>query len=814
MKRRKKISDTTINSEDFLIPYEIKKSIFGFVLLIIGILVGLSVFFYYSSDYTYIQNISLKDFFYLIDPNSDISELAKKVHNPLGLIGAIVANVLINNLFGYFSITLPIVVAYWGIIILFKLNNYRKNFFYSMLFISVGLLLATMLGILSNGSGVFLERKELYGLVGKLLGQLLIKLIGAAGGIMIIVSTIIIISIVILRIDISELLQKLFTKILTIYSNLSLKLKSIFNRRSEKSNQKNENRAKEKPTLKTVIKTGEAKIEIVDNSNGELHQPEIQESEIQPARQKQIEIKVKSGQSTTDKTTEIEPDFYGAGFEPWDESLPFKQPQLDLLDPPTQIQNINQEELTKKAENIKNKLQIFNVKIEEIKITPGPVVTLYEVVPSPDVKINEITRLKDDIALALKAKGLRLIAPMPGRGTIGVEIPNDIPESIIVRNVFSTPKLKDSKYNLPLVIGKTVTGDIFIDDLTDMPHLLIAGSTGSGKSVGINTIIHSLLFNVHPARVKFVIIDPKRIELAAYKRLKQHYLAICPDINETIITTPENAVTVLKSLEAEMDKRYDWLSKLDSRNINEFNEKISKLKIKEKDGVQLHHLPFIVLIVDEFADLMLTAGKKIEDSIARLAQMSRAAGIHLIFATQRPSVNVIGGNIKANFPARIAYKVFTKIDSITILDQTGAEQLLGKGDMIYSKNDNLVRIQNAFITEHEINRVLDFIEKQEGFKSPYILPSVANPREGNQFGNSLGDFDELTREAAEIVVQHKIASVTFLQRKLKIGYARAARIMDDLEQLGIVGPAQSGKNRLVNIDDKLELDELLSSFGL
>lgn len=814
MKRRKKISDTTISSEDFLIPYEIKKSIFGFVLLVVGILVGLSIFDYHPSDYTYIQNISFKDFFFLIDPNSDVSDLARKVNNPLGLVGAIVANTLINNLFGYFSITLPIVVAYWGIITLFKLNNYRKHLFYSILFISVGLLLATMLGILSNGSEPFLDRKELYGSVGKLLGQFLIKLIGAAGGIMIIVSIIIIISIIILRIDISILLQKLFINALAASSALSLKLKLIFNWKKGKLAQKNNIRTREKTSPKTIIKSDDAKIEIVNNSNEDIQQPEIIESDNKLTRQKPIEIKVKNEQPVVEKTPEDDSDFDEDGFEPWDESLPFKQPQLDLLDPPTQIQNINQEELTKKAENIKNKLQIFNVKIEEIKITPGPVVTLYEVVPSPDVLINEITRLKDDIALALKAKGLRLIAPMPGRGTIGVEIPNDIPESIIVRNVFSSPKLKEIKYNLPLAMGKTVTGEIFIDDLTDMPHLLIAGSTGSGKSVGINTIIHSLLFNVHPAKVKFVIIDPKRIELAAYKRLKKHFLAICPDINETIITTPENAVTVLKSLEAEMDKRYDWLSKLESRNINEFNEKISKLKIKEKDGVKLHFLPYLVLIVDEFADLMLTAGKKIEDSIARLAQMSRAAGIHLIFATQRPSVNVIGGNIKANFPARIAYKVFTKIDSITILDQTGAEQLLGKGDMIYSKNDNLVRIQNAFITEHEINRVLDFIENQEGFKSPYILPSVANTREGNQFGSTNGEFDELTREAAEIVVQHKIASVTFLQRKLKIGYARAARIMDDLEQLGIVGPAQSGKNRLVNIENKSELDELFNSYGL
>jgi len=420
--------------------------------------------------------------------------------------------------------------------------------------------------------------------------------------------------------------------------------------------------------------------------------------------------------------------------------------------------------------------------------------------------------LKDDLALALKARGIRLIAPMPGRGTIGVEIPNDSPEIVRALSIFGSQKYQSTNYPLPLAMGKTADGDIFIEDLTTMPHLLIAGATGSGKSVGINTIINSFLFKLHPSKVKFVLIDPKRIELAMYKKLKRHYLAVCPDIKEEIITNPENAVTVLKSLEAEMDFRYDWLSKLDVRNIKEFNDKLATGKIKEKDGIEFHPLPYIVVIVDEFADLMITAGRQIEDSIARLAQMSRAAGIHLIFATQRPSVNVIRGNIKANFPSRIAYRVSSRADSFTILDQTGAEQLLGNGDMIYNKNDNMIRVQNAYISEQEINRVLDFIDSQEGFASPYLLPSVSNNNKGNR--EAVGEFDQLIYDAAVLVLRNRIASVTFLQRKLKLGYARAARIMDELEQIGIVGPLDGGKNRLVLIDTQDELDQIFDSYNI
>ncbi len=816
MKRRKKISDTTANSEDFLIPYETKKSILALFLITFGLIFALSIISYSRSDYTYIQNLELKDFVSLADRNSDISFNASKIKNWFGLIGAILANFLINDLFGYFSITFVIVLFYWGILILFGNNKIRQSIFYSILILSIGILISSLIGILSNSLDFVSQNKEFYGSVGYLLGSFLIKLIGSAGGLIVIFVLILITSTVLLNIDLKDLLTNFFLKIKFLSLQTWNWIRSSFN--GEKIDSKPSINIKKKKlgvaSEENVQVQKEAKIEIIKDENVNLkdESTKVESTKTQSItvkKQKHENPQIDESTSSAVSSTNI-PD----GIQPWDETLKYNLPSIDLLELPSQTQSVDQTELTQKAEMIEKKLKLFKVDIQEIKVTPGPVVTLYEVIPAPSVKVTTITSLKDDLALALKAKGIRLIAPMPGRGTIGVEIPNDRPEIVRVVSVYGSQRFIQSSQQIPLAMGKTAAGDIFIEDLTTMPHLLIAGATGSGKSVGINTIINSILFKLHPAKVKFVLIDPKRIELAMYKRLKQHYLAVCPDVKEEIITTPENAVTILKSLEAEMEKRYDWLSKFDVRNIKEFNDKLSIGRVKEKDGIIFHPLPYIVVIVDEFADLMITVGRQIEDSIARLAQMSRAAGIHLIFATQRPSVNVIRGNIKANFPARIAYKVSQRTDSQTILDQSGAEQLLGSGDMIFSNNDNLIRVQNAYISELEINRVLDFIESQPGFATPYLLPSVKENGRGASSGIDGSGFDELIVEAANLVVRQRIASVTFLQRKLKIGYARAARIMDELEQIGVVGPLDGGKNRLVLIETEDLLAEVLSSYGL
>lgn len=816
MKRRKKFSDTTANSEDFLIPYETKKSILALFLITFGLIFALSIISYSRSDYTYIQNLELKDFVYLADRNSDISFNASKIKNWFGLIGAILANFLINDLFGYFSFTFVIVLFYWGILIIFGNNNIRQSIFYSILILSIGVLISSLIGILSNSLDFVSQNKEYYGSVGFLLGSFLIKLIGSAGGLIVIFVLILITSTVLLNIDLKDLLTNFFLRIKFLSLQIWNLIRSSF--KGERIDSKPAVNIKKKKqeiaSEENVQIPKEAKIEIIKDENVNITDDSTKvestkAQSIKVKKQKQENPQVDENTSSPVSSTSI-PD----GIQPWDETLKYNLPSIELLELSSQTQSVDQSELTQKAEMIEKKLKLFKVDIQEIKVTPGPVVTLYEVIPAPSVKVTTITSLKDDLALALKAKGIRLIAPMPGRGTIGVEIPNDRPEIVRVISVYGSQRFLQSSQQIPLAMGKTAAGDIFIEDLTTMPHLLIAGATGSGKSVGINTIINSILFKLHPAKVKFVLIDPKRIELAMYKRLKQHYLAVCPDVKEEIITTPENAVTILKSLEAEMEKRYDWLSKLDVRNTKEFNDKLSTGKVKEKDGIIFHPLPYIVVIVDEFADLMITVGRQIEDSIARLAQMSRAAGIHLIFATQRPSVNVIRGNIKANFPARVAYKVSQRTDSQTILDQSGAEQLLGNGDMIFSNNDNLIRVQNAYISELEINRVLDFIESQTGFATPYLLPSVKENGRGNSSGIDGSGFDELIVEAANLVVRQRIASVTFLQRKLKIGYARAARIMDELEQIGVVGPLDGGKNRLVLIETEDLLAEVLSSYGL
>lgn len=807
MRRRKKINESTITSDDFLIPYGIKKTILALFLLSFGLIIAFSIISYSRSDYTYIQSLKLTDFFALIDRNSDISQNASKIKNWIGLVGAIISNFLLNGLFGYFSFAFVIIIFYWGILILLGINNFRQSIFFSILLASIAILLSSMVGILSNNLDIVSQNKEFYGSVGALLGALLIRLIGSAGGLILIFIMILIFSTILLNIDLKELFSNIILRFNQFLRFIWFKIEStLIKKKGEKETLIKINKKKVNQAIEGTDKSGETKIEIVKDK---LIIPESTSDKIES--QKQQKSIPKKKENDVEKVESEKESKIITGIQPWDESLKFELPKIDLLEAPVQIQGVRQSELTQKAEMIKNKLKIFNVEIQGIKITPGPVVTLYEVMPSPNVKVNTITALKADIALALSAKGIRLIAPMPGRGTIGVEIPNDSPELVRAASIFGSEKYQMTNYTLPLAMGKTADGDIFIEDLTSMPHLLIAGATGSGKSVGINTIINSILFKLHPAKVKFVLIDPKRIEFPMYKKLKKHYLAICPDIKEDIITSPENAVTILKSLEAEMDLRYDWLSKINVRNIKDFNEKLNSGKVKEKDGIEFHPLPYIMVIVDEFADLMITVGREIEDSIARLAQMSRAAGIHLIFATQRPSVSVIRGNIKANFPARIAYKVSSHSDSFTITDQGGAEQLLGNGDMIYIKNNNMIRVQNAFIDEGEINRILDFIENQEGFATPYLLPSVISNK-GNI--NAIGGFDQLLYDAAILVLRNRIASVTFLQRKLKLGYARAARIMDELEQIGIVGPLDGGKNRLVLVDTQDEVDKIFDAYNI
>ncbi|GEM_PF-39027 len=498
--------------------------------------------------------------------------------------------------------------------------------------------------------------------------------------------------------------------------------------------------------------------------------------------------------------------------------LKYRSPSLDILTPadPKDALDANDEELAKKGRLLRDKLATFGVEIENITVTPGPVVTLYEFTPAEGIKVSRVENLTDDIALAMKARGIRIIAPIPGRGTIGVEIPNDTAKMVRIRSLFESDSFRHTKMNLPLALGKTISGDVYVDDLNKMPHLLIAGATGSGKSVGVNGIIASLLYAKSPRDVKFVIVDPKKIELSLYKKLRKHYLIVSPEAGEDIVTTPQMAVVTLKAVEVEMERRYDKLAKAAVRSLADYNIKVAQGKLRSTQEEQHYHLPYIVVIIDELADLMITAAREIEEPICRIAQMARAVGIHLILATQRPSVDVITGVIKANFPARIAYQVATRVDSRTILDTMGAEQLLGNGDMLYqpSGTPKPIRLQSPYISTDEVEAMIDAIAMQDGdklsYSRPWYLPSLRDKESRGGSGFDEEDArDDLFEEAARTIVRHQQGSVSLLQRRLKIGYSRAARIMDELEAAAIVGAFDGSKARQVLCENDAELEVVL-----
>ncbi len=469
---------------------------------------------------------------------------------------------------------------------------------------------------------------------------------------------------------------------------------------------------------------------------------------------------------------------------------------------------IDQEELEENKNRIVDTLKNYKIEIAQIKATVGPTVTLYEIVPEAGIRISKIKNLEDDIALSLSALGIRIIAPMPGKGTIGIEVPNKNASIVSMRSVIASSKFQNAEMELPVAFGKTISNETFVVDLTRMPHLLMAGATGQGKSVGLNAVLTSLLYKKHPAEVKFVLVDPKKVELTLFNKIERHYLAKLPDTEDAIITDTTKVVNTLNSLCIEMDNRYDLLKDAMVRNIKEYNTKFKARKLNPENGHQF--LPYIVLVVDEFADLIMTAGKEIEAPIARLAQLARAIGIHLIIATQRPSVNVITGIIKANFPARIAFRVTSKIDSRTILDTGGADQLIGRGDMLFTQGGDLIRLQCAFVDTPEVEKITDFIGAQKAYPDAHYLPEYVGEEGGTGLDMDVGERDKLFREAAEVIVMAQQGSASLLQRKLKLGYNRAGRIIDQLEAAGIVGPFEGSKARQVLISDMATLEQLLN----
>ena len=488
----------------------------------------------------------------------------------------------------------------------------------------------------------------------------------------------------------------------------------------------------------------------------------------------------------------------------------YKQPDLKLLNEHDKdgAITINQEELEENKEKIIDTLRNYKIGIEKIKATIGPTVTLYEIVPEAGIRISKIKSLEDDIALSLSALGIRIIAPIPGKGTIGIEVPNKNRKIVSMKSLISSKKYQDAEMELPLALGKTISNETLVVDLTKMPHLLVAGATGQGKSVGINAIITSILYKKHPAEVKFILVDPKKVELTLFNKIERHFLAKLPDFEDSIITDTKKVVKTLKSLCVEMENRYELLKNGMCRNIKEYNKKFKKRKLNPNDGHRF--LPYLVLVVDEFADIIMTQGKEVETPIGRLAQLARAVGIHLIIATQRPSVNVITGLIKANFPARIAFKVTAKVDSRTILDSGGADQLIGNGDMLFTQGNDLIRLQCGFIDTEEIENITDIIGSQRGYSEAYILPE-SDDDTLTKIEDNIDDRDPLFGDAAEIVVTAQQGSASLLQRKMKLGYNRAGRIIDQLEAAGIVGPFEGSKARSVLVKDLIELKELLEN---
>ena len=566
-----------------------------------------------------------------------------------------------------------------------------------------------------------------------------------------------------------------------------------------------ENQEKEETTNNNPVISVETIVEPITDSHSNTITPLKTETE--------TEVKLEIEETPKEETVEenqpvIEHHTIDTPFDPRLELRDYQFPTLDMLnDYGGKKSEINEEELNANKNKIVETLANYGIAIDKIKATIGPTVTLYEIVPAAGVRISKIKNLEDDIALSLAALGIRIIAPIPGKGTIGIEVPNSKPETVSMRSVLSSEKFQNSKYALPCAIGKTISNETYVFDLAKMPHILMAGATGQGKSVGLNAIVASLLYSKHPAELKFVMVDPKKVELTLYNRIERHYLAKLPDSEDAISTDVKKVVRTLNSLCIEMDTRYDLLKAAECRNIIEYNEKFKKRKLLPTEGHRF--LPYIVLIVDEFADLIMTAGREVEAPIARLAQLARAIGIHLIIATQRPSVNVITGSIKANFPARIAFRVISAVDSKTILDQSGANQLIGRGDMLLSTGNDLVRLQCAFIDTPEVETVTEFIGAQRGYPTPYELPEV--PEEGGDAADveEDGERDSLFEEAARIVVQTQQGSTSMIQRKLKLGYNRAGRIIDQLEAAGIVGPFSGSKSREVKVATEAALEQIL-----
>ena len=723
---------------------------------------------------------------------ADFTDTNMSSSNSLGKIGAIISDFFIYRGFGVSSIIFSFLIFISALKILLDLKkrNITKNWlwgFYLIFFFSI------FFGVVDNGN--------IYsGIIGYEIVNFLDVYISYLG-----------ISFLLIFMSLVYLTFRLKFGVNDVLNILKY-FKKINFKKSKKTESTNEI-SEENYTDEIVNDVDEG--EISKETIAELQDEKIQKDS--PATKEdsitdEVGIEVEEifeEKSETDNLSNKLVDNFGQ-FDPKLELSKFQFPKLNLLKQyDSEKITIDKEELEENKNKIVETLANYNISISNIKATIGPTVTLYEIIPDAGVRISKIKNLEDDIALSLAALGIRIIAPIPGKGTIGIEVPNKKPTVVSMHSVISAEKFQKSEMELPVAIGKTISNETLVFDLARMPHLLMAGATGQGKSVGLNAVLTSLLYKKHPAEVKFVLVDPKKVELTLYNKIERHYLAKLPDSDEAIITDNKKVINTLNSLCIEMDNRYELLKNAACRNIVEYNKKFKDRKLNPNDGHQF--LPYIVLVVDEFADLIMTAGKEVETPIARLAQLARAIGIHLIIATQRPSVNVITGVIKANFPARIAFRVTSKIDSRTILDGSGADQLIGRGDMLFTQGNELIRIQCAFVDTPEIEVLTDFIGSQKAYATAHQLPEYIGEEGGTNLDIDIEDRDKLFREAAEVLVIAQQGSASLLQRKLKLGYNRAGRLIDQLEAAGIVGPFEGSKARQVLVSDLQALDNLLEN---
>ncbi len=723
---------------------------------------------------------------------ADFTDISISNSNSLGKIGAIISDFFIYKGFGVSSIIFSFLIFISALKILLDLKkrNITKNWLWGFYLI---FLFSIFFGVVDNGN--------IYsGIIGYEIVSFLDIYISYLGISFLLIFMSLVYLTFRLKFGVNDIL-----KILKYFQNINFKT----SKNADVTNEFSE----ENFTEEIVDEIDE--VEINQEIEEELSEEEtIKET---PALKEddaieKVDIEVEEifeEKSEIDNLSDKLVDDFGQ-FDPKLELSKFQFPKLSLLKQyDSEKITIDKDELEENKNRIVETLGNYNISISNIKATIGPTVTLYEIIPDAGVRISKIKNLEDDIALSLAALGIRIIAPIPGKGTIGIEVPNKKPTVVSMHSVISAEKFQKSEMELPVAIGKTISNETLVFDLARMPHLLMAGATGQGKSVGLNAVLTSLLYKKHPAEVKFVLVDPKKVELTLYNKIERHYLAKLPDSDEAIITDNKKVINTLNSLCIEMDNRYELLKNAACRNIVEYNKKFKDRKLNPNDGHQF--LPYIVLVVDEFADLIMTAGKEVETPIARLAQLARAIGIHLIIATQRPSVNVITGVIKANFPARIAFRVTSKIDSRTILDGSGADQLIGRGDMLFTQGNELIRIQCAFVDTPEIEILTDFIGSQKAYATAHQLPEYIGEEGGTNLDIDIEDRDKLFREAAEVLVIAQQGSASLLQRKLKLGYNRAGRLIDQLEAAGIVGPFEGSKARQVLVSDLQALDNLLEN---